>query len=175
MYSTFNNASGWQWCWWLKVADDLWILMTKFRCWWHFLNVESTLLMPDANVKRYWGPKWLKLHLKVVTNTFCLQHPSPTLMCNWPLRTFECFLFLRIFAQFLIKTKNWKMWRQKSHFRLYEISKIRRQNFHWFNSRSWTKGPRLYGQTWAVWPWVNKSYCGPDVSGALIRTLNLTN
>ena len=73
------------WCWWhrdwwLKVGNDFRMSVTEFRCWWYILNVgagrqcKKTVDAGDPN-----GHNRHK-HLKVVTKTFRLQHPSPTSM-----------------------------------------------------------------------------------------------
>ena len=60
------------WYWWLKVGDDLWMLATEFRCWYRTLMWKMDV--GDQN--------GLHRHqqLFVVTDTFRLQHPSPTSM-----------------------------------------------------------------------------------------------
>ena len=32
---------GSEWCWWLEVGDNFWILVTEFRSWWNLLTVEA--------------------------------------------------------------------------------------------------------------------------------------
>ena len=37
-----SKSAQWQWGWWhLYVFDDLWMLVTEFRYWWHPLNVGT--------------------------------------------------------------------------------------------------------------------------------------
>ena len=70
---------GWQWCWWHRYVGDF-MMVTDFICWWQnhyvgdffryvgdFLNDVNRSLTSNA-------------FLKLVTNIFGLQHPSPTSM-----------------------------------------------------------------------------------------------
>ena len=69
-------------CWWLKVGDNFRMLMTDSRSWWHLLKVCARCLckmivdVGDRNGQNR------HQYLIVITNTFPLQHPSPTSM--WP-------------------------------------------------------------------------------------------
>ena len=62
-------------CWWLYDGDWFQMLVAESLCWrpfssWSFLNVLNQ--SPTS---------WIgHQHLKLVTNTFGLQHPSPTSM-----------------------------------------------------------------------------------------------
>ena len=60
-----------RWCWWLKVGDDLWMLVTSFECW------CPTLMEKDC------GCWWLKRPKPSPTSWnghqhIRLQYPSPT-------------------------------------------------------------------------------------------------
>ena len=57
------------WCWRRKVGGDLWMLVTYFECW-----CPTLVDVSDQNGR---NPHE---HLIIVTNTFYLQHPSPTSM-----------------------------------------------------------------------------------------------
>ena len=60
----------WQWGWWHRYVGDF-MMVTDFRCWWQNHYVGDFF--------RYVGDVGHQ-HLKLVTNTFNLQHPSPTSM-----------------------------------------------------------------------------------------------
>ena len=72
--------SVWQWSWWLKVGDDLRMLVTEYWCGWHLLNVGARHLcikivdVGDRNDSN------LDHHPKAFTKTFCRKHLSPTSM-----------------------------------------------------------------------------------------------
>jgi len=64
---------GWQLCYW-HCYDTDYMTLTDFRCWWrnHYVGDFS-------NVFNQSSTSWIgHEHLKLVINTFCLQHPSPT-------------------------------------------------------------------------------------------------
>ena len=67
-------------CWWIYVAGNFWVLMTEIWYRWHLLNVGAIRLcwvVKDVTEEK--GQNRHQ-HLKVVANTFRLQHPSPTSM-----------------------------------------------------------------------------------------------
>ena len=72
----------WQWCWWHRYVGDF-MMVTDFRCWWQnhyvgdfFRYVGDFLNLLNRSPTSCIGHQ----HLKLVTNTFGLQHPSPTSM-----------------------------------------------------------------------------------------------
>ena len=80
--SIISPICWWHWCWWHRYVGDF-MMVTHFRCWWQnhniggffryvgdFLNVLNR--SPTSRIGHQ--------HLKLVTNTFGLQHPSPTSM-----------------------------------------------------------------------------------------------
>ena len=64
-----------QWCWSPTVGDNV-TMVTILRCWWsnHYVDDFCRYFCDVFNVNNDYQ------HLKVVTNTDCLQHPSPTLI-----------------------------------------------------------------------------------------------
>ena len=61
---------------WRLYDDESSSLMTDLRCWWqnHYVGDFFQCIKSVTNLH----PNFL--HLKLVTNTVCLQHPSPTSM-----------------------------------------------------------------------------------------------
>ena len=79
-----GKIRGWQWCWWHRYFGDL-ILMTDLRCCWEnqyvgdFVHYVGDFL----NVLHRSSTSWIgHQYLELVTNTFGLQHPSPTCVTN---------------------------------------------------------------------------------------------
>ena len=90
-------------CWWIKVRDNFWMLVTKFLSWWHLLNVgarrwckEIVDVVDQKGQNRHQHDVH---HLNVVTNIFRRQHPSSTWMK--PKETHE------------IEKMKWKTWRRQ--------------------------------------------------------------
>ena len=65
-------------CWWLY--DNFWMLVTEFRYWSHLLNVRARCLCKKIENVDDENGRNRHLHLKIVIDTFSLQHPSPTSM-----------------------------------------------------------------------------------------------
>ena len=66
-------------CWWQVDVGDF-MLVTEFRCWWHLFNVGAQrwcLKIEDVGDE---NSQNRHQHLKVVSNTFRLQHQSRTSM-----------------------------------------------------------------------------------------------
>ena len=67
-----------EWYGWLNVGDNLSMLVTEYRCWWHILNVASKrqclkkLDVGDKNGRNR------RQHVEVATNTLRVKQPSPT-------------------------------------------------------------------------------------------------
>ena len=68
----------WKWCWWHFDVGNL-KLITISGCWWLNFNVGDILCKNIVDVGDQ-KDQTRHQHLKVVTNTSRLQHPSPTSM-----------------------------------------------------------------------------------------------
>ena len=67
-----------QWCWRHRYVGDF-MKVTDFRCWWQNHCVDDFFRFVVIFLMYYIGQQQ---HLKLVTNPFGLQHPSPTSI-NW--------------------------------------------------------------------------------------------
>ena len=82
LYNIYHNLWWWQWCWWHRYVGDF-TMVTDLRCWWqnHFVGDFFRYIGDFLNVLNRSPTSWIgHQHLKLVTNTFGLQHPSPTSM-----------------------------------------------------------------------------------------------
>ena len=73
---------GWQWCWWHRNVGDF-TMVADFRCWWqnHYVGDFFRCVGDFLDVLNRSPSSWIgHQHLKLVTNTFGLQHLSPTSM-----------------------------------------------------------------------------------------------
>ena len=73
---------GWQWCWWHRYVGNF-MMVTDLRCWLqnHYVGDFFRYVGDFLNVLNRSPTSWIgHQHLKFVTNTFGLQHPSPTSM-----------------------------------------------------------------------------------------------
>ena len=81
LFNVFHIQYWWQWCWWHRYVGGF-MMVTGFRCWWqnHYVGDFFRYVGDFTNVNR--SPTfWIgHQHLKLVTNTFGLQHPSSTSM-----------------------------------------------------------------------------------------------
>ena len=66
---------GWQWCWWHRYISDF-MMVTDFRFLWQNHYVGDFFIELNRSPTSWIGHQ----HLKLVTNTFGPQHPSPTSM-----------------------------------------------------------------------------------------------
>ena len=76
------NFDGWQWWWWHRYVGDF-MMVTDLRCWWqnHYVGDFFRCVGDFLNVLTRSPTSWIShQHLKLVTNTFGLEHPSPTSM-----------------------------------------------------------------------------------------------
>ena len=83
-FSEFHSVhkKGWQWCWWHRYVGDI-MMVTDFICWWqnHYVGDFFRYVGEFLNVFNRSSTSWIgRQHLKLVTNTFGLQHPSPPSM-----------------------------------------------------------------------------------------------
>ena len=77
-----TDDARWQWCWWHRYVGDF-MMVTDLRCWWqnHYVGDFFRYVGDFLNVLNRSPTSWIgHQHLKLVTNTFGLQHPSPTSM-----------------------------------------------------------------------------------------------
>ena len=65
---TSKSCWRWRWCWWLKVGDDLWMLVTSFEYCYKKDSGFSLSKWPKLSTS------WWHQHRIVVINTFRLQH-----------------------------------------------------------------------------------------------------
>ena len=80
--NVYRWVTGWQWCWWHRYVCDF-MMVTDLRCWWqnHYVGDFFRYVGDFLNVLNRSPLSWIgHKHLKLVTNTFGLQHPSPTSM-----------------------------------------------------------------------------------------------
>ena len=61
---------------WLYLGDNFWILVTEFRYWWHLLVVGARHYFKKIEDVGDKNGQSRHQHLKVVANTFRLQHLS---------------------------------------------------------------------------------------------------
>ena len=79
------NGQWWQWCWWNCYVGDF-MMVTDFRFWWqnHYVGDFFRYVGDFSNLSNRSPTSWIShQHLKLITNTFGLQHPSPTSMKPW--------------------------------------------------------------------------------------------
>ena len=80
--TVFASKIWWQWCWWHHYVGDF-MMVTDWRCWWqnHYVGDFFRYVGDFLNELNRSPISWIgHQHLKLVTNTFGLQHPSPTSM-----------------------------------------------------------------------------------------------
>ena len=63
-------------CWWLYDGDLFKMLVAESLCWWFSQCIKSVTNILNQSLTSWIGHQ----HLKLVNNTFGLQHPSPTSM-----------------------------------------------------------------------------------------------
>ena len=71
-----------QWCWWHRYVGDF-MMVTDLRCWWqnHYVGDFFRYVGVLNRSPSWWPTFWIgHKQLKLVINTFGLQHPSPTSM-----------------------------------------------------------------------------------------------
>ena len=77
---SFLSLNRWQWCWWHRYVGDF-MMVTDLRCWWqnHYVGDFFRYVGDFLSVWKFHNEIGHQ-HLKLVTNTFGHQHPSPTSM-----------------------------------------------------------------------------------------------